>query len=287
MEKVENNIQDTRQADKHPVDGLVSLRPEVLNKIHLGDSFEFLESCPPNVFDLILEDMPYNTTACDWDVKIDLELYWKTRLRVLKPTGVVVLTSSQPFTTDLISSKRELFKYEIIWIKNKFTNFMQAKKMFMRNHENILVFYKKQPTFNPIKRKIHKHGKTYNSFSTKIYNVVNKKNYSGNHPEDLMGNPGSTVHIENEIESYNSSNGNQNRHPSQKPVGLFEYLIRTYTNEGDTVFDGFGGSGTTAIAAYRSNRNFIVVEKEKKYFELSKKRLAEEQQQCRLFTASN
>ena len=109
-----------------PVELRVSLRAELLNKIHLADSFEFLEGCPPNVFDLILEDMPYNTTACDWDVKVDLERYWETRLRVLKPTGIVILTAVQPFTTDLIISNRGMFKYCLVWEKTIASNFIRA-----------------------------------------------------------------------------------------------------------------------------------------------------------------
>ena len=327
----------------------VSLRPELLNKIHYGDSFEFLGDVPPNVFDLILEDMPYNTTACDWDVKIDLELYWKTRLRVLKPTGVVVLTASQPFTTDLINSNKNFFKYEWVWIKNRGTGIFNVSRAPMKAHENILIFFRDNTDLlrefgAEIKRQrlemkltlkqigeicgedwYHRGGMMY--FETglttptkrqydKLKTIFNIDKKFDDLLEDNKYNPqmsrafayiakqgkqssghgmdtGKNIITENNGERYplsylefNSTNG-KNIHETEKPVGLFEYLIRTYTNEGDLVFDGFGGSGTTAIAAYRSNRNFIVVEKEKKYFELSQKRLAVEQQQCRLFEASN
>lgn len=263
-------------------DALVSLRPELLNKIHLGDSFEFLEGCPPNVFDLILEDMPYNTTACEWDVKIDLELYWKTRLRVLKPTGVVVLTTAQPFTTDMIYSNRNLFKYELIWDKKCITNPMLAKIRPLTQHENILIFSAGKTTYNPI---LHKKNTIGNFSKTLPHTSDNygKTKLIQNDNENLEGYPRSIIDIRRPI----NLDADAGLHPTQKPVGLFEYLIRTYSNENDLVFDGFGGSGTTAIAAYKANRNFIVVEKENKYFELAEKRLAEERKQCRLFEASN
>lgn len=268
-------------------EAVVSLRPELLNKIHLGDSFEFLEGCPPNVFDLILEDMPYNITACDWDVKIDLELYWKTRLRALKPTGCIVLTASQPFTSELVMSNRKMFKYEMIWKKSMPTGMALAKQRPMKYHENILIFYNGKTTFNKIMKERSEVGKERLKNSGKILNGskhksqhISKAKLAGTYSEYDINfvNPGSIL----EFGSVPNCNGTK-LHPTQKPVGLFEYLIRTYTNEGELVFDGFGGSGTTAIAAYKSNRNFIVVEKEKKYFELSQKRLAEEVKQYRLF----
>jgi len=227
--------------------------------------------------------MPYNTTACDWDVKIDLAKYWKTRLRVLKPTGVVVLTSKQPFTSELVLSNRQLFKYEMIWQKDRLTNIFTVKYRVGDVHENILVFYMRQGIYNP--------QKTEGWISKNRPNCKTKVKLSKGNTTETMGvaytpanmyselvNPVSVIKLTRE-----RSHKIKRLHPTQKPVGLFEYLIRTYTNEGDLVFDGFGGSGTTAIAAYRSKRRFIVVEKEKKYFELSEKRLAEEVKQCRLF----
>lgn len=264
------------QTDKSvPFDAFVGLPPIKYNEIYLGDSFELCERVPAKTVDLILEDMPYNTTACEWDVKIDLELYWKTRLRILKPTGVVVLTASQPFTTILASSNLTMLKYEWIWDKSIPSNFVLAKKQPMKIHENILVFYEKFGIYNPIMTydTLGNFGKKSDP-STEIFGGK-----LGIERETGLGYPKSIQ----DFRRPNNLDKDSGLHPTQKPVGLFEYLIRTYTNEGDLVFDGFGGSGTTAIAAYKAKRNFIVIEKEQKYFELAKRRLDNERAQCRLF----
>lgn len=252
------------------VDCIVGLPPLQLNEIYNDDSFELCKRVPAKTVDLILEDMPYNTTACEWDVKIDLELYWKTRLRILKPTGVIILTGSQPFTTDLINSNREMFKYEWIWDKKMAGNIASANKVPLKVHENVLVFYKRA-NYNP----------QFHNDYTEMYGQLSQiKSESANLQCDtktLSGQRGYPRSIISKMRPNNLTDGGL--HPTQKPVGLFEYLIRTYTNEGDLVFDGFGGSGTTAIAAHKSKRNFIVIEKEKKYFDLAKRRLDNERAQ--------
>lgn len=261
-----------------PFDGLVSLPPLKYNEIYLGDSFEILAKLPPNVFDLVIEDMPYNKTQNHWDVAIDLEYYWETRLRVLKESGLIILTAVQPFTSDLIDSNRKMFKYDLIWYKALGTGFLNANRMPMRNHEHILLFYNSLPTYNPQmeagvrKRGMRKHDRTGTNYGK--FKTQGTSNYFDDEGKRY---PQSVIDISN------GDRTKENEHPTQKPSALFEYLIRTYTNENDLVLDGFGGSGTTAIAAYRAKRNFIVIEKEQKYFELSKKRLAEERRQCRLF----
>lgn len=259
--------------NSHLAEPLVALPPLKINEIHLGDSFSLCERVPDKAVSVILEDMNYNTTKCEWDVEIDLELYWKTRLRILKPTGVLVLTASQPFTTDLINSNRKMFKYEWIWERDRVSGFLNANKMPMKAHENVCVFYNEQPTYNPIKTKGNpNHGRgravgnkanggTYGDF-TVLENIEDTK-----FPRTVQYFPRPFPNI----------------HETQKPVGLFEYLIRTYTNEGDLVFDGFGGSGTTAIAAHKSKRNFIVIEKEQKYFDLATRRLDIERAQLTIF----
>lgn len=244
---------------------------EYLNKITLGDSLELPKHFDAKTVDLILEDMPYNTTQNSWEYAVNLEKYWESRKRLLKPTGVIVLTANQPFTSELVLSNREMFKYDWIWEKSNPTNFLNAKKMPMRIFEDVLVFANGLTIYNPqglkecnidVKRTTEwstdnygKHGKEYKQTST-------------NYPKNI-------IKIQSEQATI---------HPTQKPVGLFEYLIRTYTNEGDLVFDGFGGSGTTAIAAHRSDRKFIVIEREEKYFALATKRLEEERKQLRLFS---
>ncbi|MBK7380453.1 MAG: site-specific DNA-methyltransferase [Ignavibacteriales bacterium] len=254
-----------------------------LNQIYLGDSLDIVKDIPERSIDLILEDMPYNTTACEWDVKIDLQLYWETRLRILKPTGVVVLTASQPFTTDLINSNRKMFKYCWVWDKGTAGNFVIAKIRPLQYHEDILIFGDGKVKYNPImgyadKGKIRPIIDGYKAPEhTKIKS--GKQLYSEDYDNERRF-PNTILNISKMGKECNPIHS---IHPTQKPVGLFEYLIRTYTNEGDLVFDGFGGSGTTAIAAHKSKRNFIVVEKEKKYFDLATKRLKNERAQFELF----
>ena len=249
-----------------------------------SDCNEILKTIPDKSINLFLEDMPYNTTACHWEYEVDLEQYWALRLPKLADKGCFVLTGSQPFTTDLIMSNRKMFKYELIWEKNRFTNFMNAKKMPMRNHENILIFYSTQPIFNPQLRMVHGRGHSSNYKSTKIHNISGKASLSySSKREPGLGMSGSVIFIPSETEVYNSSNGKQGRHPTQKPVDLFRYMIKMHTNKGDTVFDGYAGSGTTAIACEIEDRNYICVEMDKDYFDAASKRLANHKSQLRIF----
>jgi len=243
-----------------------------------------MERIPDGSIDLMLTDPPYNTIACDWDKPINLDELWKEWERIIKPNGVWAFTATQPFATDLIMSKRVFFKYELIWEKNSFTNFMQAKRMPMRNHENILIFYRKQPTFNPQLKQVQGRGKSINKKSTQIYNIGGKKSETYNSKRKPgLGISGSVIFIKNEKETYNSSNGSQDRHPSQKPVNLMRYIIRMYTNKDETVFDGYAGSGTTAIACIEEKRNFIGSELDKKYFNKAAQMIKIEQMQLKLF----
>ena len=252
------------------VDALVGLPPLQPNEIYNDDSFKLIERVPAKTVDLILEDMPYNTTACEWDVKIDLELYWKTRLRILKPAGVIALTARQPFTSMIVMSNLPMYKHKWTWNKKQSGSFQNAKYMPLQIEEDILIFGEGRINYYPIMKK----GKLRVKGGSKKENEI----------ADGLGSNHITINDDyyptNIIDDFpNCSNKNENFHPTQKPAGLFEYLIRTYTNEGDLVFDGFGGSGTTAIAAHKSKRNFIVIEKEKKYFDLAKRRLDNERAQ--------
>jgi site-specific DNA-methyltransferase (adenine-specific) len=269
-----------------PLDALVSLPLVQVNEINFGDSL-MLAGCVPAKADLILEDMPYNSTNCEFDKEpIDLEKYWESRIELIKPTGVICLTASQPFTSKLIMSNEKMFKYEIIWDKVHPSNPYLAKYMPLKVHENILVFYQTAGgVFNQIRTK--------NTRSQRAQRIKNGKHikelYGESNKEYIYKNDGTSSPVSILAFMKDTTNcSNKERtlgalHPTQKPVGLFEYLVRTYTNEGDLVFDGFGGSGTTAIAAYRSNRNFIVIEKDKKYFDLAVRRLAQERNQLRMF----
>ncbi len=257
----------------------------MMNRFSNIDCFEGIKSIEDNSVDLILEDMPYNITACDWDVKIDLGLYWETRLRILKPTGLVVLTASQPFTSELVMSNNKMFKYEWIWDKGRPTGVLNSRYSPMKKHENILVFYIKVPTYNPIlrtkrKQDIRDNGKLYKHTNNGAYGDVLKSSVLNQFREIPVDKkyPDSVL----EIQRVGTFGFEKTGHPTQKPVELFEYLIRTYTNEGDLVFDGFAGSGTTGIACEKSNRDYIMFEKEKKYFDAAQKRLTQFRSQLKL-----
>lgn len=240
-----------------------------------GDCLELMKDIPNGSIDMILCDLPYGTTACKWDVIIPFDKLWEQYERIIKPNGAIVLTASQPFTTELINSKRTLFRYEMIWAKNMPTGVFNANKMPMKAHENVLVFYKSLPTYNPQKTKrTEKELKRFmkEPIVTKIENSV----YGSFDKTDLgrdaeMKNPNSLLLFD----VVNGRNGDKQPHPTQKPVSLFEYLIKTYTNENDLVLDNCAGSGTTAIACLNTNRQFIVMEKEQKYFDIINKRVKE------------
>lgn len=204
--------------------------------------------------DMILCDLPYGTTACKWDEIIPFDKLWAQYGRIIKDNGAIVLTASQPFTTKLINSNIDLFRYEWIWEKEQGVNFMLAKKQPLKVHENVLIFYNKQSTYNPQMTE----GKPYTS----------GKGTSG----DVTGNV-KKVQTKNKGTRYPRSVQKINRetglHPTQKPVALFEYLIKTYTNEEDVVLDNCIGSGTTAVAAINTNRNYIGFELDKEYYDIA------------------
>jgi len=242
----------------------------------LGDCLELMKEINDKSIDMVLCDLPYGTTACKWDTIIPFEPLWEQYKRIIKPNGAIVLTASQPFTSALVMSNINMFRYEWIWEKSRKTNHMMAKKQPLKKHENIIVFYEGQPTYNPqgiMDCKIIKKN-TEGRLNSNIYGKT------GNKPEHLQnktGYPDSILKINNEH--------NVGSHPTQKPVALFEYLIKTYTNEGDLVLDNCAGSGTTAIACLNTNRNYICIEKDKGYFEISNERVRKHliEQQSKIF----
>jgi site-specific DNA-methyltransferase (adenine-specific) len=231
-----------------------------INRVIQGDCLEVMRDIPDGSVDMILCDLPYGTTACKWDAIIPFEPLWEQYERIIKDNGAIVLTASQPFTTTLAYSNIKNFRYSWVWEKEQGVNFLMAKKQPLKVHEDVLVFYKKQPTYNPQMTK----GKPY----------VSGKGTSG----DVTGNV-TKVQTENSGTRYPRSVIKVNRetglHPTQKPVALFEYLIRTYTNEGEVVLDNCIGSGTTAVAAINTNRQFIGIEREPEYVEIANKRIEE------------
>ena len=228
--------------------------------------------------DLILQDPPYGVTQNEWDIKPNLDEMWKQWERVIKPNGAIIFTAQQPFASELIYSKLNFFRYDIVWHKPLCTGFLNAKKMPLRNHEHILIFYKSLPTYNPIMGKgQRKKGKSNKKTNGSNYGAFTAK--EGFKFDDKgLRYPTSVLTI---------SNGNRNNpeltHPTQKPVDLMRYLISTYTNKGETVFDGYSGSGTTAIACIKEKRKFIGAELNDTYYRKSLDRIKAAQAQLQLF----
>lgn len=244
-----------------------------LNTIYNEDCLEGMKRIPGKSVDMILCDLPYGTTACKWDTIIPFEPLWEQYERIIKDDGAIVLTAVQPFTSALVMSKPDLFSHSWVWKKTKATNYVQARKKPMKYHEDIVVFAKKQHIYNPQMRK---------GFIP--YKKVQRENYDKD---------GAVFKDTREYGSVSESSGerfpstvvefsnpnNKSIHPTQKPVALFEYLIKTYTNEGETVLDNCIGSGTTAIAAINTNRNFIGFELDESYYELANKRIEDRLQE--------
>lgn len=236
-----------------------------INKIYNEDCIGEKGMCliPDDIVDMILCDLPYGTTKNKWDVIIDPERMWEQYKRVLKPDGIIVLTAAQPFTTVLINSNPKMFKYDLIWYKPLGTGFLNSKKMPMRNHEHILIFYDHLPTYNPqMGVGIRKKGMRKNDRNGGCYNDFNQNRIE---PFDDEGKrfPQSVIEITNGDRTI------ENEHPTQKPIDLFRYLIKTYSNEGDLILDNCMGSGTTAKACILEKRDFIGFETDKKYFDIS------------------
>jgi site-specific DNA-methyltransferase (adenine-specific) len=231
-------------------------------QIILGDCLEKMKDIPEKSIDMILCDLPYSQTSCHWDTVIPFEPLWEQYERITNPNAAIVLTSKQPFTSQLIMSNPGMFRYEWIWEKTKATGFMNAKKMPLVAHENMLVFYKKLPTYNPQKTV----GKPFKDNRTGNKSVVVYREDMEFRVQDNQGYRYPRTVIKFQMDS-------NTVHPTQKPVALFEYLIKTYSNEGDTVLDNCAGSGTTGVACENLKRNYILIEKEEEYYNLIKERL--------------
>ena len=231
-------------------------------ELHHGDCLDIMHLIPDKSIDMILCDLPYGTTACKWDVIIPFEQLWKHYERIIKDNGAIVLSATQPFTSALVMSNPKLFKYEWVYEKTMAIGGIVANKRPLRAHENILVFYKIFGNYNAQKEV----GVPY-------------KRPEGRQKESVVGNrTGGHITINEGYRHPRSvikfSNPNaKSLHPTQKPVRLMEYLIKTYTNEGETVLDNCMGSGTTGVACKTLNRNFIGIEKEEKYFQIAKNRI--------------
>ena len=230
--------------------------------LRLGDCLDILPTLPDNSIDMVMVDLPYGTTACKWDSIISLDFLWEQYNRICKDDAAMVFTAAQPFTTTLASSNIDNFRYEWIWEKPQGTNPMNAKVMPLKSHENILVFYRSKPTYNPQMW----YSTPYSGFSSDVSKIGE---VYGSQKSKHRDNPEGSRYPKT-ILKYKQEKG---LHPTQKPVGLMEYLIKTYTNEGDTVLDNTMGSGTTGVACMNCNRNFIGIESDKKYFDIAKERI--------------
>jgi len=229
----------------------------------LGDCLERMKEIPDCSIDMVLADPPYGTTRCKWDSIIDLELMWEQLKRIIKPRGVIVLTCAQPFTSVLTCSNLPMFKYDLVWEKPNATGFLNAKKMPLRAHETALVFYNKLPTFNPQMTHGHKMVSTKRKpVQSECYGKsIVKTDYS------------STSRYPRSVQKFSSDKQKGSYHPTQKPVEFMEWLIKSYTNEGDHVVDFCFGGGTTPIAARNLSRDFTGIEMDEAYFEIAKNRL--------------
>jgi site-specific DNA-methyltransferase (adenine-specific) len=248
------------------------------NKLYHGNCLTIMPTLADKSIDLILCDLPYGTTACKWDTIIPFEPLWAQYKRLIKDNGAIVLTASQPFTTALIASNLKMFKYEWIWNKGVGSNFATVKYMPFKEHENIAVFYNKHPTYNPIRisrsdysLKCHPKGKERTMPASKATESNNIAQIPTTLKADGLRSPRSII----DIKLPTGRCGKEYPHPTQKPVALFEYLILTYTNEGDMVLDNCAGSFTTAIAAMNTNRKYICIEKDATYCEIGRKRIEE------------
>lgn len=244
-----------------------------MSKISLfhGDCLEVMKEIPDGSVDMVLTDPPYGTTACKWDYVIPFEPMWEQLKRITKKNGAIVMTASQPFTSILVTSNLKMFKYCWVWEKSKASNFLQAGYMPLKAHEDVVVFCGgNKPTYNP--------------------QMTDGKPYSG---EKRAGKKGSNSEVVNKVPNPKFRNGSadgkrkprtvqyfktpesegKTQHPTQKPVALMEYLIKTYTNEGETVLDFTMGSGTTGVACKNLNRNFVGIELDEGYFKIAEERI--------------
>jgi DNA modification methylase len=242
-----------------------------------GDCLDVMKFIPSGSIDAIITDPPYGTTACKWDSVIDFDLMWEQLNRIIKPNGAIVLFGSEPFSSALRMSNIKNYKYDWVWDKINGSNFLNAKKQPLRSNENISVFYKKQCTYNPQlidrdKKNIRDPKKEYGNGVGTVYGNT-KPNFMFNEGREIpltKGYPKNIISINNKEKEMHPS---KVLHNTQKPIALMEYLIKTYTNENETVLDFTMGSGSTLVAAQNLKRNGIGIEQDSKYFKIAQDRV--------------
>lgn len=244
-----------------------------INQIYCGDCLDLMKEIPDHSIDMILCDLPYGTTACKWDTIVPFEPLWKQYKRIAKDNSPIVLTASQPFTSALIMSNIKNYRHSWVWNKKQAGNPFLSTIAPLKVHEDVIIFSNKRPNYYPI---LHG-GVARKKGGSKKDNQITNTKANGYFTHTNKYYPTSILTV-----STAAMRGN-NQHPTQKPVALFEYLIKTYTNEGDLVLDNCIGSGTTAIACINAGRNFIGIEKDPDYFEIAQNRIKKAKEQTRLF----
>lgn len=235
----------------------------------LGDCIEQMQGLPDNSIDAVITDPPYGTTACKWDTVIPLDAMWEQLKRITKPNGAIVLTASQPFTSALVMSNPRMFRHEWVWKKNCGSNFATLKHNPFKEHESVLVFAEKPTTFNAIREERSAGGKAMVR-SCRYKASAGGSVIGGKLKTDKASRDPNTRHPSS-VQAFSVQRG---LHPTQKPVALMEYLIKTYTNESETVLDFTMGSGTTGVAAANTGRKFIGIERDPEYFKIASERIA-------------
>lgn len=240
-------------------------------EIWLGDCLDLMKTIPDQSIDMVLCDLPYGTTACKWDSQIPFEPLWKEYWRIAKPNAAIILTAAQPFTSLLVVSQKDFFKYSLVWKKSRISHFAQAPYRFLTEHEDICLFSKAGTSKNALVRMKYRPQNLKD-----CHKIIKGKGHSDHRPSKTV--QGNYMQIKTgypkSILDFKSDGAEQ--HPTQKPVSLFEYLIKTYSDEGDLVLDNACGSGTTAIAAHRTNRKWLCIEKEPEYYFKSVGRIFDE-----------
>lgn len=242
-----------------------------VNEIYLGDCLNIMKSIKKESIDLIICDLPYGVTKNKWDSVIDLNQLWVEYKRIIKNNGAIILFGQDKFSAKLMLSNEKLHRYNLIWEKTTPTGHLNAKRMPLRNHEDILVFYKKLPTYNPQKTKGH---------IRKVSTAKHKRNSkeTTNYGKHKLTTYDSTERYPKSILKFATDKQKSALHPTQKPVSLLEYLIKTYSNENELILDNCIGSGSTCIASINTNRKYIGIEKDEFYYNISKNRIEKHEQ---------
>ena len=244
-----------------------------INSIVCMDALEFLKGLPAHCADMVLADMPYGITACKWDSVIPLEPMWRHLKRVVKPNAAIVMTASQPFASALVMSNPAWFRHEWIWLKNRGSNFANTVREPMKEHESVLVFSAGDWTYN--KQMQPRTGGGSERAKYKCDFITCSDNYS--RFNDKRNNILTEMRVPSSWQKFNTPTGREKtKHPTQKPLALMEYMVKTYSNEGDTVLDFAMGSGTTAIACIRTGRQYLCCDLSPEYCEMARKRIREE-----------